>query len=105
MFYVGQFVLCVDDRNSEVLGIYPPAGVKWRHGLHGLRRGAVYTVRSLSSLWDEPALHIEEIVRPIDRITGTEPGFWSRRFMPLKDSSLEVFRKALEPAPNETEPA
>lgn len=96
-FEPGALVLCVDDRDPSVIGI--PAGAHfagWTDEppqLDGLVRGKVYTVRALGVDWsnDEPVVFLAEIVRPYSDEEGGEPGYYARRFRPLKKLTTESF--------------
>jgi len=75
----------------------------------GLRRGVVYTIRDYLAhlVTGEPSVLLEEISRPITNgwAAGQDSPFSARRFRPLRDEALSIFRQSLEPAPRETETA
>lgn len=100
-FEPGSFVVCVDDDFDGYDGL--------------IRKGTVYRVRRMRL--DIPArglryggalgvVWLEEHPNPLATIhADTRWGYAAARFRPLKDSSLSIFREALEPAPRETETA
>ncbi len=88
MFHVGQKVVCVDDRLCVVTG--DPTG---------LRKGAVYTVRGLTS--DGEGLFVEELYR--EWVPGIEFSLWYWRFRPVRETSIEVFQSLLNPSPEDIE--
>lgn len=87
MFHVGQLVICVD--------------VSTRGGsLNGLTRGTIYTISEIVHFCDcgfcsgtGDYFHLMEITR------SNRLPYETRRFRPLDDSRLEIFRKALRDAP------
>ena len=85
MFHVGQQIVCIND-----IGPSLPAG----HA-HPVR-GCVYTIRDIIDCGDRVCLTLEEIVNPIRR-SGRELCFKSRRFRPVKPTSIEVFHQLLSP--------
>ena len=100
MFFVGQKVKCVNDRNwptPRQFGAYTPLLPV---------RGRVYTVREVVPMmregWDEDGLLLEEIVNPIQtRPNGNtfELTFRMSRFRPVRTTSIDIFRAMLEPVP------
>ena len=97
MFYVGQRVVCVADPHySTEDGVTPNIPLV----------GEVYTVRQVGQFEFENgvdvAIWLEEIVNPVCEFEDgdcCEHGFWHARFRPVKDTSIEVFRKLLAPMP------
>lgn len=91
MFEPGQLVWCVDD-------VALPG---FHFDMHGLRKGAVYTVRAKGNdeLDGGAVVYLDEINRPVRGYRTYEPGYCVSRFRPLPDERLDIFRKALEPAP------
>lgn len=86
-FHPGQFVVCVDDAPVTTAI------------MDGLRRGHVYTVRWAGTGTDVDGskfagIRVEEIVRP-SRDGSDDTPYSQRRFRPLDDDRLDVFRKAL----------
>jgi len=86
-FHVGQLVVCVDDGN------WP-----WPEGHAAMpKRGVVYTVRESVVSWTNghPCVHLVEIVNPIGDYEGGVGEIWvaERRFRPVDETRLEVFRK------------
>jgi hypothetical protein len=97
MFAPGQMALCVDDTHPQ----------NWRPHPSYITpiRGVVYTVRDVVWFYDAEVggggahLLLEEIVN--DPIAGRELAFRARRFRPVRDTSIDVFRKLLEPQPED----
>jgi hypothetical protein len=100
---VGQIVVCVDDTWD-----YAP--------LHMSKcpnrpvRGLIYTVRAVmpededeDEDEDEEGILLEDIMNPPAwfRAWFGEPGFYSWRFRPVKRTSIDAFRKIVEPVPAE----
>jgi hypothetical protein len=93
-FYVGQRVVCVCVKFSR-----EPV---WRgNGRVFPQLGSVYTIRSIREERDLIGFCFAEIVNPPGNF-GTrgfvEPAFDSRRFRPLRTTSIQVFRRLLVPA-------
>ena len=94
-FEVGQLVACVDDSGFEPCDAPFPS------------RGAIYTIRGTDMSWQEgtPVVYLEEIIRPPDpanaetNFPGGEIGFYARRFRPVRPTSIEIFRRAVERMP------
>lgn len=86
-FHVGQLVVCVDDAPLN------PLRISARED--GLRRGAVYTVRDTLTFRGEACVRLAEIVRPIRSDDDFETPMLARRFRPVDEKRIEVFRKAL----------
>lgn len=91
MFYVGQKVVCVEDRPHMFYKRGSPA-------MDGLRKDTVYTVRAvgIDPHWKTPALWLVEIVRPI-RGSKTEIGYDPRRFRPVveRKTDISIFKEIL----------
>ena len=95
-FHVGQLVVCVDDAPWP---LPPPPIGRWDGNLSGLRRGTVYTIRDLENRVPyDGCVRLIEIVRSVSHY-GFESAFDQRRFRPVNDAKLEVFRAALAPTP------
>ena len=98
-FYVGQRVICVEDRP----GIYtsPNAFVgAFDPDMDGLKSGAIYTVRAVGicEIWKKPAVWLSEIYRePYD---GIEVGYSPKRFRPIveRKTDISIFKAMLNPA-------
>jgi hypothetical protein len=96
-FEPGSFVVCVDDRHPDALGIKSPTPNGWNPNasMDGLTKGQVYTVRSVVPAW---GVRLVEIVR--SRIVdadivhfGGEAPFAFQRFRPLRKLSVDAFLK------------
>jgi hypothetical protein len=103
-FHIGQKVVCVNVTPSS----HPLAANK----CHLLRKGDVYTIRDIdvrfASLHGDITIRLEEIRRPIQqpcKIPDWEPGFASRRFRPVRTTSIDIFTSMLAPTPRVKEPA
>ena len=84
MFRVGMKVVCVDDGFS---GKYTP----WRHyhDLHGLTKGAVYTIRAIGEFRGlRDNVWLDEIHRP--PCFGEEFPYAAARFRPVTSPKQEV---------------
>jgi hypothetical protein len=96
-FYVGQRVVCVCvDFSKEPV---------WRSVVRAFPKlRAVYTIRSICEAGDLIGFCFEEIVNPRGHFSRgfVEPAFDSRRFRPVRTTSIEVFRKLLVPTPERT---
>lgn len=85
MFYVGQRVVCIDDR-------FDPSIVAWAD--HLPRAGEIYTVRSCKNAPDHatgvsgPSFKLLEIANPRTE-QGGEVTFSSERFEPIGDAFME----------------
>jgi hypothetical protein len=92
-FYVGQRVVCVCVNFSKepvwrsVVRVFPELG-------------SVYTIRSICAAGDLIGFCFEEFCNPPGHFSRgfVEPAFDSRRFRPVRTTSIEVFRKLLVPA-------
>jgi hypothetical protein len=97
-FYLGQRVVCVCVNFSD-----EPV---WRSVVHVFPRlGCVYTVRSICEVDDLIGFCFEEMVNPPGLFSRgfTEPAFDSRRFRPLRTTSIDVFKQLLGPVPTQQE--
>ena len=88
MFRVGQLVVCVDD---SLLGDCLTTKVV---------RGAVYTIRAFETHHGIAGVLLCEIVN-LKSPYGGEYGYLARRFRPIVDSRLDVFREMLVRPPTE----
>ena len=88
MFRVGQRVVCVDAkpvyRRGDIVRRLDGIVVAITKGLDGLAKGKIYTIRTIESCHytGETAIHLEEIVRPLNDL-GEEVPFLARRFRPV----------------------
>lgn len=91
MFRVGQRVYCVDAIPS----------FDWhRIDVNWPVVGCVYTIRGIMiSIRGNACLLLEEVIneRRVCLEGFVEPAFSGRRFRPVKDTSIEVFRALLTP--------
>lgn len=90
-FHVGQMVVCVDDSLETYRHLDPHGGA----GKGWPVKGRIYTVRGLGIAMGIPGLHLEEIVRE------WECPFAASRFRPVKETSIEIFRKLVAPIDGE----
>src|SRR5437016_3073963 len=94
VFYVGQRVVCVCVKFSR-----EPV---WRGNVRVFPQlGSVYTIRSIREERDLIGFCFAEIVNPRGDFGPrgfVEPAFDSRRFRPVRTTSIEVFRRLLVPA-------
>jgi hypothetical protein len=87
-FYIGQKVVCIDDRFS-------PAVLEWCD--HLPIAGCVYTIREMQVAADPSIANgvrnlgflLDEIVNPSNN-RGFEPGFFHTRFIPWLEVCSEV---------------
>lgn len=96
-FHVGQFVACVDTGDHPEW--IPDGSVIG--DLDGLSKGIVYTVREIDVLaWDDTTDNIRlwEIVRPT-KLGIVDTPYDARRFRPVDETRLAIFRQALIPVP------
>lgn len=97
-FRVGQKVVCVNDENLPYLALRGPDF--FIQGLHGLTRGAVYTVREVYSA-PYCATHLvklEEITRP-----AADDGYSVARFRPVVEPGTEKGMSILRNILNKTD--
>jgi hypothetical protein len=109
MFFVGQKVTCVNDRNW-------PHRSKFGYAPTFPRKGSIYTVRAIAPRiihgHDEDGLLLAEIVNPplvFQSADGTreselafresELAFRKSRFRPIRATNIDVFLEMLEPEP------
>ena len=100
MFHVGQFVMHLSGETY---------GTDW-DGFIVPEVGKIYTIRAMEKHWysDELAIRVEEIVNPtlfwVDLGRSMEPHFYAKRFRPLLDSRLDIFRAMLAPSDKDVVP-
>ena len=89
MFYIGQQVVCVDDRETDA------------RGSRELTRGSIYTVSWIGH-WDWiaitngfPDCGLGVSVAEIKRRLAVP--FWHGRFRPLKKTDISIFTSMLAP--------
>lgn len=86
-FRVGMKVACIDD---EPHSLYTP----WAHhsDMDGLKKGTVYTVRSVGLYNGVPCIWLHEIVRGIARGWEElgEAGFSPKRFRPVVERKTDI---------------
>jgi hypothetical protein len=95
-FYIGQRVVCISDRFSD-----EPS---WRAAVCTFPKlGSVYTIRDICHRVDLVGLLLEEIWHePAWFCVGfVEPAFNIKHFRPLRKTNVDIFKKMLEPAPND----
>ena len=93
-FYVGQRVVCVCVQFSKERA--------WRNVVRVFpKHGAIYTIRSICEAGDLIGFCFEEFVNPPGHFSRgiVEPAFDSRRFRPVRTTSIQVFRELLVPNP------
>lgn len=91
MFYVGQKVVCVDDKSHP--------GASWG-STETPKCGDIYTVSGvLLSNDDVLVLHLIEIQRDRESraIFGPDVGFGAYRFRPLINTDISMFEAMLNP--------
>jgi hypothetical protein len=90
LFHVGQRVVCIVE--GELWNPQPPS--------QRPERGMVYTIRELTN-YAPPGLRFEEIVNPTLNYCEAlgEMCFDATCFRPVKDTSIDVFTKLLNPTP------
>lgn len=89
-FRVGQKVVCVD---AEAHGKYLAPGLRPKRTsdpLHGLTKGAIYTVRELTGYMGFPSIRLMEIRRPVSTNFHVEVGFANARFRPLIERKTDI---------------
>jgi hypothetical protein len=93
-FHIGQHVICICDKWSN-----EPT---WRAAVHTFPKlGGIYAIRDICDREGLIGLMFEEIwhKRAMFCVDLVEPAFNAKRFRPVKKSSIDVFKKMLEPAP------
>jgi hypothetical protein len=91
MFSVGQMVVCIDDRwvGAAVYRLVTPV------------KGIIYTIRSVRNSGDGTVgFLLEEITnQPLDSVLDglCEPTFDVNCFRPIKETSIEIFRRLVAP--------
>jgi len=91
-FYVGQPVVCVDVNFSR-----EPT---WRRAIREFPKlKGVYTIRDMRVEGDLVGLCLEEIINARANFSSghVEAAFDSRKFRPLRSTSIEVFERLLAP--------
>lgn len=97
-FRVGQKVVCVDD---DISGKYlPPGFLPTAHGMDGLKKNNIYTIRMVGTEIGVPICRLVEIVRPFCDYTGAEAPYAVARFRPVveRKTSIEIFTAMLKPS-------
>lgn len=95
-FEIGQRVVCVDDRFSQ--------RPDWRQAVRIFPKlNSIYTIREIFADDILVGLCFEEFSNPPAQFSNgfLEPAFNSRHFRPVRETSIEVFRKLLAPNPKE----
>ena len=81
---MGEKVVCVDDKS--------PSDGTW--GRDPLKKGEIYTIRDRHI---SPSGHrgvlLFEVATGILREDGSEIGYLARRFAPVKETNIEIFRE------------
>lgn len=72
---MSEQVICVDDSNQFIGG-------------DDVVKGEIYTIRRTAH--DGKAVFLNEVYAQLN--DGQEIPYWARRFAPIKDESLEIFR-------------
>jgi len=103
-FHVGQKVVCVNASEMDEA----PVGVRIVGDLDGLRKGAIYTVRSIyiDHVWGGACIRLHEIERrPLSFFNGQyfESGYDPSRFRPIieRKTDISIFRAMLNPQKTE----
>jgi hypothetical protein len=95
-FHIGQHVICICDQWSP-----EPA---WRAAVRAFPKlGGIYTIRDICDREGLIGLMFEEMRHePAWFCVGlVEPAFNAKRFRPVRKSNIEVFKKLLEPLPED----
>lgn len=93
MFEIGQMVVCVDDKASNI-GFLPGRASPWDNLLE---KGRIYTVRDiLSNYRGDICLRLHEI--PC-RASGTDHPFRATRFRPIRKTDISALLEAVNRAP------
>lgn len=87
----GDLVVCVDDNWGEHRNETCPI------------KGTVYTVRELFCIGGVAGLWLEEIINNPRQYLGSfgEIGFMEKRFRPVRDDSIDIFRELVANPPKE----
>lgn len=97
MFYVGQKVVCVDDKPNHPS--YAPTGVKILPWDSVLKEGEIYTISEFAEHPIYPkGLHVRLV--GIVRTAGFNSPFRVSRFRPLveKKTDISIFHKLISPS-------
>lgn len=96
-FKVGQKVVCINDNLKQ----FDIPGMVYIDSLDGLRKGVIYTIRSVyiesyGPHEGEVSVRLEEIIRP--SAYGNEVGYNPLRFKPLveKKTDISIFQSMLK---------
>lgn len=90
MFFVGQKVVCVNDDTEE----FKTPGHKWTCRGFILKKGEIYTIRSLETGIDNhPTMKLVEVADRSER----DKGYRRERFRPLveKKTDISLFKSML----------
>jgi hypothetical protein len=93
-FHIGQQVVCISDRFSPE--------PRWRQAVRALPKlHMIYTIRDMREVHSLLGLCFFEIVNRRARFAEgyVEAAFNSKKFRPVKRTSIEVFEKLLAPVP------
>jgi hypothetical protein len=101
MFYIGQRVVCIDDKFLGENGVFDPTFAERCPNLPV--KGGIYTVRGFVVPYvgypGQPGMLLEEIVnRPSLYVEGTfEPSFFPSHFRPLAErpTDISIFTRIL----------
>lgn len=92
---VGDRVVCVNDDEDA----FAVPGINWQAGFGGLRKGRVYTIRSvhLHHILDTVCIRLKEIERPLADGDPFEIGYNISRFRKVqpRKADISVFTKML----------
>jgi len=94
MFYIGQRVVCIDDKFLGENGVFDPTFAERCPNLPV--KGGIYTVRGFVVPYvgypGQPGMLLEEIVnRPSLYVEGTfEPSFFPSHFRPLAERPTDI---------------
>ena len=88
-FYVGQKVVCVDDRRGEA-----------DHSEITPVKCQIYTVRDVVEWRGQFGLRVHEILNPVDPWLGEERAFYASRFRPVveRKTDISIFKAMLNPS-------
>jgi hypothetical protein len=92
LYHIGQRVVCISEEFSKAAYWREVARV-----LPQLKR--IYTIRGICEDDGLVGFYLEEILNPKGHFRSgyDEPAFNIKNFRPLKETSIEVFKKMLEP--------
>ncbi len=86
MFRVGQKVVCVDDCTGRNYAPFPHD----RPDLEGLRKGEVYTVRSVGVEYGVSVIRLAEIRRQYSNRLRAENVYAAARFRPVVERKTDI---------------